>query len=70
MGKLISGWFNFKTGEFECHTEAPENLQDYIPQDTPVQDMFAWLVNERGMSPLDAMVEILRITMRNEENTS
>ena len=60
MGKeILSGWHNYKTGETDFISGAPEDLNDYIPQDGPSQNMYNLLREKMGKTEIEAAIEVL-----------
>lgn len=54
-----SGWYNYRTEQYEGHTSAPENLSDFIPQEPAAQNMYALLIEHMGYTPLQAVARVL-----------
>jgi len=54
--------YNFKTQQHDpiaVDGRLPTNLQEYLPQDPAAQNMYALLVGEMDVSPLDAFLQVM-----------
>ncbi len=56
----LDSWYNFKTKSQDQLAQAPEDFEDYIPQDETVIALYRLMVDHRGYKAKEAAEHVLR----------
>lgn len=60
--KMMSGWYNYRTKDYDYYSEAPDDLHDYIPQIAPAQNLFN-LYLQMGKTQMEAMLLVMNAVL-------